>query len=208
MGAVLVIDGRSLMIGKTRASMIEETRDKLLSAARKAFAEQGFAAASMDDLTAAVGLTRGALYHHFGDKKGLLAAVVAELDAEMAAKAQAASANAPDPWAALEASGVAFIELALDPEVQRIVLLDGPAFLGDPTQGEVQDACLSETCHTLETLAQDGRLQPVDIPAAARLLNGAALSAALWVAASSDPPHALPGAIAAFRVMARGLLKT
>lgn len=196
------------MIGKTRASMMEETRSKLVAAGRKAFAEQGFAGASMDDLTAAVGLTRGALYHHFGDKRGLLAAIVAELDAEMATKAKAAAASAHDQWAALEAEGIAYIELALDPEVQRIVLLDGPAFLGDPSQWPSQNACLAETCLALEKLAQNGRLQAVDIPAAARLLNGAALSAALWVAASSDPPQALPGAVAAFRVMARGLLKT
>lgn len=188
--------------------MMEETRSKLVAAGRKAFAEQGFAGASMDDLTAAVGLTRGALYHHFGDKRGLLAAIVAELDAEMATKAKAAAASAHDQWAALEAEGIAYIELALDPEVQRIVLLDGPAFLGDPSQWTSQNACLAETCLALEKLAQNGRLQAVDIPAAARLLNGAALSAALWVAASSDPPQALPGAVAAFRVMARGLLKT
>ena len=59
----------------TRAQKMEETRAKLIKAARKAFAEKGFAAASMDDLTAEAGLTRGALYHNFGDKKGLLAAV-------------------------------------------------------------------------------------------------------------------------------------
>lgn len=183
-----------------------ETRIKLLAAGRKAFAEKGFAAASMDDLTAAVGLTRGALYHHFGDKQGLLAAVIAEIDGEMAAKAKAA-ASAHDPWAALEAEGVAYIELALDPEVQRIVLRDGPAFLGDPSQWPSQSACLVETRLALAQLARNDRLKPVDIEAAARLLNGAALDAALWVAASRDPRSVLPRAIEAFRAMARGLLQ-
>lgn len=60
------------MAAKRRAETMEETRTKLITAARKAFAEKGFAAASMDDLTASVGLTRGALYHNFGDKKGCL----------------------------------------------------------------------------------------------------------------------------------------
>ena len=59
------------MAAKRRAETMEETRTKLIAAARKAFAEKGFAAASMDDFTASVGLTRGALYHNFGDKKSL-----------------------------------------------------------------------------------------------------------------------------------------
>ncbi len=60
------------MARKPRAEMIEETRAKLIDAARRAFADNGYAGASMDELTASAGLTRGALYHHFGDKKGLL----------------------------------------------------------------------------------------------------------------------------------------
>ena len=192
---------------KTRAAMMEESRGKLIAAGRKAFAEKGFADASMDDLTAAAGLTRGALYHNFGDKKGLLAAVVAQVDGEMAAKARQAAGDAPDPWTALEAEGAAYIQLALDPEIQRIVLLDGPAFLGDPSRWPSQSACLVETRRALEALDQAGRLKPVDLEAAARLINGAALNAALWVAASDDPRAVLPRAVQTFQVIARGLLK-
>ncbi len=71
------------MARKPRAEMIEETRAKLIDAARRAFTDNGYAGASMDELTASAGLTRGALYHHFGDKKGLLAAVVQQIDDEM-----------------------------------------------------------------------------------------------------------------------------
>lgn len=81
------------MAAKRRAETMEENRAKLISAARTAFAEKGFAAASMDELTASVGLTRGALYHNFGDKKGLLAAVVAQVDGEMAQQAKAAASG-------------------------------------------------------------------------------------------------------------------
>lgn len=76
------------MVRRTRAEM-EETRATLLATARRVFSEHGYAATSMDDLTAQAGLTRGALYHHFGDKKGLLAAVVAQLDAETDVRLQA-----------------------------------------------------------------------------------------------------------------------
>ena len=68
-------------MAKKRAQTMEENRARLIAAARKAFAEQGYAAASMDELTAQAGLTRGALYHNFGDKRGLLAAVVNQIDA-------------------------------------------------------------------------------------------------------------------------------
>ena len=71
------------MAHRPRKEMIAETRAKLVAAARHAFGTVGYAEASMDDFTAAAGLTRGALYHHFGDKKGLLEAVIAEIDAEM-----------------------------------------------------------------------------------------------------------------------------
>ena len=160
----------------------------------------------MDELTASVGLTRGALYHNFGDKKGLLAAVVAEVDGEMAARARAASADAGDDWEQLLAEGAAYIAMALDPEVRRIVLLDGPAFLGDPSHWPSQNACLEATKQAARKLIADGVMKRVDIEAAARLLCGAALNAALWVAASDDPQAALPKAVDAFRLMAAGFL--
>lgn len=194
------------MAPKRRIETMEENRAKLISAARRAFAEKGFAGASMDELTADVGLTRGALYHNFGDKRGLLAAVVAQVDGEMAMRAQGVGAATGSDWEGLLAEGAAYIEMALDPEVQRIVLLDGPAFLGDPSQWPSQNACLQATKQAVARLISDGILKPVDVEAAARLLNGAALNAALWVAASEESRSALPKAVKAFQLMASGLL--
>lgn len=193
-------------MAKRRIETMEENRAKLIQAARKAFAEKGYAAASMDELTAEVGLTRGALYHNFGDKRGLLAAVVNQIDAEMASRAREIGARAKDEWEGLLAEGTAYIEMALDPEIQRIVLLDGPAVLGDPSRWPSQNSCLQATRETAERLIGQGILKPVDIEAAARLLNGAALNAALWIAASDDPEDVFPKAVEAFRCMAAGLL--
>jgi len=194
-------------MSKTRAEAMEETRGKLIAAARKAFAQKGFSGASMDDLTAEVGLTRGALYHNFGDKRGLLAAVVDQIDSEMAARAQEIAAGQADEWAGLLAEGEAYIKMALDPEVQRIVLLDGPAVLGDPSQWPSQNNCMQVTQRAVERLLAAGVLKPVDAEAAARLLSGAALNAALWIAACDDPGAVLPKAIAAFHALASGLLR-
>lgn len=194
------------MVARRRLETMQENRRKLIVAGRKVFAREGFAAASMDELAASVGLTRGALYSNFGDKLGLLAAVVADVDGEMAARARAASAEAGNDWLQLMAEGAAYIEMALDPEVKRIVLLDGPAFLGDPSCWPSQNACMQETKHVVARLVADGVLKSVDIEAATRLLSGAAFNAALWVAASDDPSSALPKAVDAFRLMSEGFL--
>ncbi|MGP3591648.1 TetR/AcrR family transcriptional regulator [Vagococcus sp. WN89Y] len=195
------------MAGKRRAETMEENRAKLIAAARKAFATKGFADASMDELTASVGLTRGALYHNFGDKKGLLAAVVAQVDSEMAQRAKAQATKEQDAWQRLLAEGKAYIEMAREPEVQRIVLLDGPAFLGDPSSWPSQNACLDATRNAVRDMVVQGIMKPVDVEAAARLLNGAALNAALWVAASDDPAT-LAKATEAFMLLAGGLRAT
>lgn len=194
------------MVASTRAAMMEETRAKLIAAGRKAFAEKGYAGAFMDDFTAEAGLTRGALYHNFGDKRGLLAAVVDEIDSAMALRAQEAGRRAGGGWRGLLAEGAAYIEMALQPDVQRIVLLDGPSVLGDPSLWPSQNRCLQATIGTLRELAEKGHLKPVDTEAMARLLNGVALNAALWVAASDDPKATLVKALGAFECLASGVL--
>lgn len=195
-----------MVVAKRRAETMEENRGKLIAAGRKAFAEKGYAAASMDELTAEVGLTRGALYHSFGDKRGLLAAVVNQIDSEMAERARALGTAQEDEWQGLLVEATAYIQMALDPEVQRIVLLDGPAVLGDPSKWPSQDNCLQVTKQTVEKLVSKGIMKPVDAEAAARLLSGAALNAALWVAASDYADVVLPKALEAFRALATGLL--
>ncbi|MBA4752586.1 MAG: TetR/AcrR family transcriptional regulator [Sphingopyxis sp.] len=189
----------------SRAESAAANRQRLITAARAAFARDGYAGASMDEMTAAAGLTRGALYHGFGNKQGLLAAVIAELDAEMAGRLAEARSAAPDAWSGLLAEGVAYIRMALDPEIQRIMLLDGPAVLGDPSTWPGEQACLERTISTMARLRDDGVIKPLDLEAAARLFNGAALSAALWVAAADDPGTVFPRAAEAFRALIDGL---
>ncbi|WP_234252599.1 TetR/AcrR family transcriptional regulator [Billgrantia aerodenitrificans] len=191
-----------------RAQKMEETRAKLIRAAREAFASKGYAAASMDELTAEAGLTRGALYHNFGGKQGLMQAVVDQIDQEMVERMLVAQARAASRWEGLLEEGVAYIEMALEPEVQRIMLLDGPAVLGDPSQWPNQNACLLRTTQTIQALIDEGTVKPVDAEAAARLINGAALNAALWIAAADEPHAVLPKAVEAFRQLATGLLQT
>lgn len=194
------------MAHKPRAEMIAETRTKLVAAARKAFGTVGYAEASMDDFTAAAGLTRGALYHHFGDKVGLLRAVIAEIDAEMSERLAAASAKAPSRWQGFVDECVAYVEMALEPEIQRIVLRDGPAVLGDPSQWPEQGKCIRNMARTLKSLTEEGTISSVDPEAVAYMINGATLQASLMVANAADPGEASRRAVAALKTMLNGLL--
>ena len=190
-----------------REQKMAETRKKLIEVARRAFAEYGYADTSMDKLTAEAGLTRGALYHHFGDKRGLFAAVVDQIDSQMAEYAQQHREQPDDLWEWLLLEGQTYIQNALNPEFQRIVLRDGPAVLGDPAHWPSQNRCLQSTRECVEQLLAAERIKIVDPEAAAVLLNGAAMNAALWVASSEYPEQVLPEALNAFQIFASGFLK-
>jgi AcrR family transcriptional regulator len=195
------------MAHKPRQEMIAETRAKLIAAGRKAFGTVGYADASMDDFTGEAGLTRGALYHHFGDKKGLLEAVVGQIDAEMTERLRVRAAQAPSRWEGFVQEGIGYIEMALEPEVRRIMLRDGPAVLGDPAAWPTANGCITSLKDSLAALAAAGEINPdVDLEANARLLSGASSSAAQWIANADDPVAAAQRASAAYRQLVEGLL--
>lgn len=175
-----------------------ETRAKLLAAARQAFGTIGFAASSMDDFTAAVGLTRGALYHQFGDKQGLFRAVVEQIDHEMATRLKDISDRAPNRWQGVIDEWTAYIRMALEPEIQQVMFRDGPAVLGDISQWTITDSCVMALKMSLDALQDNGELIDGDTEAMARLINGAASHAATWIAASDDPDATSQRAVRAF----------
>jgi AcrR family transcriptional regulator len=195
------------MAHKPRKDMIAETRAKLIAAGRKAFGEVGFAEASMDSFTADVGLTRGALYHHFGDKKGLLEAVIVEMDAEMAERLRIRSAQAPTRWEGFVQEGIGYIEMALEPEVRRIMFRDAPAVLGDPAAWPTANGCIEALKASLNELAAASEIAPdTDFEAIARLVSGASTAAAQWIASADAPETAVQRASDAYRQLVEGLL--
>lgn len=181
------------------------TRAMLLEAGRKAFGTIGYADASMDDFTARVGLTRGALYHHFGDKQNLLRAVVEQIDSEMSQRLKALSARAPSRWQGLIDEWIGYIEMALDPEIQRIVFRDAPAVLGDISLWPSASGCIATLKGDLDALKAQEQVIDIDTEAAARLIIGASGQAAMWIANSSNPEDTARRAVASFRTLIEGL---
>ncbi|MCU1800058.1 MULTISPECIES: TetR/AcrR family transcriptional regulator [Pectobacterium] len=192
------------MVRRTRAEM-EETRATLLAIARKVFSERGYADTSMDDLTAQASLTRGALYHHFGDKKGLLAAVVEQIDAEMDARLQVISDTAEDAWDGFRRRCRAYLEMALEPEIQRIVLRDARAVLGGASP-DSQRHCVESMQRLIDNLIRQGVVADADPQALASLIYGSLAEAAFWIADGEDGNARLAQGVAALELLLRGLL--
>jgi AcrR family transcriptional regulator len=185
--------------------MSAETAERLLAAARRAFAREGYAAASMDALCAEAGLTRGALYHHFGGKDGLLEAVVRRIDAEIGARLDAEFDAIPDPWAAFRACCATWLDLALEPETRRILLQDAPAVLGQRLREIDEASAIRPMAESLRDLMAEGRVRAADPEALARLVNGALVDVALWIAGHPYPDDARARARDALDALLDGL---
>lgn len=192
------------MVRRTRVEM-EETRASLLATARTVFSERGYADTSMDDLTAQAGLTRGALYHHFGDKKGLLLAVVERIDAEMDGRLQTISDSAGDLWEGFRHRCRAYLEMALEPEIQRIVLRDARAVLGGASP-DSQRHCLESMQGLIQQLIQQGIVVDACPEALASMIYGSLAEAAFWIADGDEGNARLIKGVAALELLLRGML--
>lgn len=195
------------MSARTRAQMLDETRAKLIAAAREAFARYGYAGTSMDELTASAGLTRGALYHHFGGKEGLLQAVVHTIDAEIDAELSKISASEPRPLRALQKRARAYVERTGAPEVQQIVFHDAAAVL----RGGVDAAsrsCVESVAQIISDGQSAGDIRPGASPRALAVgINGALSDLSRWAseADNAEQHRRLDEALAAVDVLVASL---
>jgi AcrR family transcriptional regulator len=170
-------------VSPTKQAQTAATTTALIQLARQLFVENGYAGVALEDLAARAGMTRGAIYHHFGSKQGLFEAVLTAAHAETAAAIESAAMQHSDPWEQLVAGCHAFIAAASAPSVRRILLIDGPAVLGWRRWREL-DAEHSEPLleDVLAELADAGLVDRQSTAAAGVMLSGAMNEAALWLA--------------------------
>src|SRR5215211_5576368 len=175
---------------RTQAERRATTTRALLDAARSLFAEKGYHGAAAEEIVRRAGLTRGALYHHFEDKKDLFRAVVDEMEGEIDEEIEAAERVQPELPEAVMAGYRAFVDAVLDPEMRRTFFLDGPSVLGWEWREIVARHAVGKIEEGLEALIAEGFVEPQPVGPLARLINGALLEAAFFVAVSEDPKAA------------------
>lgn len=168
---------------RSQQDRTKATRAALIAAGRALFAQRGYAAVTAEEIVAAAGLTRGALRHHFGDKRELFQAVFEELEGEITQRSAAALDAEADVWTAIEGGVTTFLDICEEPEVVRIGLTDAPAVLGWRTWREIEARHgLGLIKIALEQAVHAGLLKPQPVDVLAHLVLSAMIEAALLIA--------------------------
>lgn len=124
-------------MARSNKERTEATRLALIEAARRLFVARGYADTATPDIVTEAGVTRGALYHHFEDKKALFRAVAEREAEQVAADIEAGSAPSGSPRASLLAGAGAYFDSMAAPGRTRLLLLDAPAVLGVERVGAI-----------------------------------------------------------------------
>jgi AcrR family transcriptional regulator len=180
---------------ETQAARSARTRGALLQAARRLFAEKGFAATGREEIAAQAGVTRGALYHHFASKTELAAAVVEQLEGELVERVVGAASGGTGVRDQLHRGCRAYMDACADPTMARI-LADAPAVLGlEACRALDAVACAPLLAEVFARATEEGVAVPGDPEVAAALLLGFLNEAASLVAAA-PADRALRGRVA------------
>ncbi len=170
---------------------LEDTRRGIADAARELFTEQGYAATSIEEIVARARVTKGAMYHHFGSKEEVFRLVLDAVESEFINRLAAAGMPGDDVWTEIENGVQAFLDVALEPDVQQIVLIDGPAVLGWQEWRAVEARYGFGLLRKFLGRAMDaGFLPPQPLEPLVHLLAGALNEATIAIAHADDRPRA------------------
>jgi AcrR family transcriptional regulator len=175
---------------RTQKERTESTREALIAAARQLFTERGYEQVGTEEIVRTAGVTRGALYHHYGDKASLLEAVYNRIEAESTARVAriVLGSDLHSPLEAMKAGIEAFLEECEKPELRQIALHDAPAVLGWERWREIGAANgLGLIEASLAAAIEAEEIRPVPVKPTAHLLMGALDEAAMLLARDDRP---------------------
>lgn len=171
-----------------RSEQAEVTRTALVAAARALFTERGYAATSTTEIVERAGVTRGALYHHFPAKDDLFRAVFEQLEAEVTEHVAEEALAGADPFEQLRVGSRAYLDVCLDPAVQRVVLVEGPSVLGWERWQEIEQRYgYGLVAAGIEAAMAAGLIETQPVEPLAHVLFGALTEAGMVVARAGDP---------------------
>jgi AcrR family transcriptional regulator len=187
----------------------EATRRALVRVGRDLFARRGFNDVSTEEIVRRAGVTRGALYHHFHDKRDLFRAVVEDVEQSVLERVAAAALGESDPWEQQTAAVGAFLDVCLEPAVQRIILTDAPSVLGLAVWREIEAAYgLAAVRAGLQNVMDAGLIDEQPVEPLAHLVLGALTEGGLLIGRSEDREAARQEVGESLDRLLRGLRRT
>lgn len=182
------------------------TRDALVQAGLDLFAERGYSEVGTEEIVARAKVTRGALYHHFEDKRDLFRAVHERVEDELVAGIAARIEGVSDSWELMVAGTRAFLDACDEPAVKQVTLIDAPAVLGWREWREIDARYgLGLMRAALGGAIEAGVLRQMPLETMSHLLLGALAEAAFVVANAEDPAAAREQAETALLELLEGL---
>jgi AcrR family transcriptional regulator len=195
---------------RTQAERSAATQRALITAARRLWGERGYAEVGTPEIVEAAGVTRGAMYHQYADKAALFRAVIEAMDVEIIARigALVAAAQPKTPADTMHAMADAWLDIAAEPEVRRLMLVDAPSVIGWAEYREMSQSNSVEAAEQLLSAAiEAGQLRPQPVRPLAMVLLGAFEEAATYMARAEDPAQAREEVRAVIRDLIDGLLR-
>ncbi|MEM9008736.1 MAG: TetR/AcrR family transcriptional regulator [Cyanobacteria bacterium P01_F01_bin.86] len=171
----------------TKAEQTRRTRRAILDRARHLFATKGYAATGTEEIISELGVTRGALYHQFKDKLGVFKAVIVEAYSEITDYIQTQIEPLDDNWQQLIIGCQAFLEVAQQEELRRLVFIEAPAVLAADDLVEIDQYGFGLLYEAIQIAVDEGKLNTIHAEGFAHLVNGSLNELAAWVAQSEDP---------------------
>lgn len=170
-----------------REEYSEATRLALVEAARSEFAAKGYLTTSVDTLVTRARVTKGALYHHFKDKKALFEAVLIEMQVEAMSEVWRQANAENDSWDRMKAGIAQFLQCCLEPSYRQVVILDGPSVLGFKRWRQIdQEYPVGLMLKGVNELAAVGEIDVRSADTLGSMLSAAVCEASFLVAESSD----------------------
>jgi AcrR family transcriptional regulator len=196
---------------RTQAERSAATQHALITAARRLWGERGYADVGTPEIAEAAGVTRGAMYHQYADKAALFRAVLEALDQDIIERLQAsvAAAEPKTPSETMHAMADAWLDIAGEPEVRQLMLIDAPSVIGWSEYREMSQRNSIDAAEQLLQAAIDaGQLRPQPLRPLALVLLGALDEAAMYLAGAEDRAQARHDVSAVVHALIAGLLKT
>jgi AcrR family transcriptional regulator len=197
------------MQGTRRAEYAEETRAALVAAARELFTEKGYAHTGTEEIIQQARASRGAMYHHFASKEDLFRAVLEHVENEFITRLVERGAPGRDEWDEVCKGCQLFLDVALEPAIQRIMLVDGPSVLGWAEWRKVEEQYgFGLLRGHLRRAMDEGLIDEQPIDALTHVIAGALNEAASLIAHAGDRDQARVDAGDAVERLLEGLRVT